>query len=485
MHGVAASRQIEREAQVALPPFTLMRRAGLAAARCALAVTPHARRIWVAAGPGNNGGDGLQAAAALHQAGKQVQVSLLGDPARLPPDAADALAAAQQAGVPIGHEAAPPWPSDLAIDALLGLGASRAPAGRLAEAVQALNRLDAPVLALDLPTGLDAERGQPLGEPCVRATHTLSLLTLKPGLFTAAGRDLAGSVWFDPLQVETTVAPDAWLAGESACAPWRRPRAHDRHKGSFGDVLVVGGAAGMSGAAWLAARAALRAGAGRVYVDPLDGHAPGVPSWPELMCRPGAAAHDDAMLRHATVVCGCGGGDAVAAVLPTVLRGAVRLVLDADGLNAIAAEPALLAELKARAGRQQATLLTPHPLEAARLLGSDAAGVQHDRLAAGRALAARCASAVLLKGAGTVCAEAGTPPIINPTGNALLATAGTGDVLAGWAGGWWAQRANASPFELATAAAWWHGHAADHAAAAGRHAPLVAGALIDAMAAPL
>jgi hydroxyethylthiazole kinase-like uncharacterized protein yjeF len=484
LHGMRASRAIELAAQQTLPPFTLMRRAGLAAARCALAIAPHARCVWVAAGPGNNGGDGLRAALELHRVGKAVTVSLLADPARLPPDAADALAAARQAGVPLIATPQPPGPCDIAIDALLGIGASRPPAGGLAQAAQTLNALAAPVLALDLPSGLDAERGQPLGPVSVRATHTLSLLTLKPGLFTGSGRELAGQVWFDDLQITPAEPPDAWLAGGEACSHWQQPRPNDRHKGSFGDVVVVGGAPGMTGAAWLAARAALRAGAGRVYVDLLDTSTAAAP-WPELMVRHRLTLDEPATLERATVVCGCGGGTAIEQTLPVVLQRAARLVLDADALNLIAARPALQALLDAR---HAPTVLTPHPLEAARLLACGAAEVQHDRLRAAQSLAERRRCVVVLKGSGSICAVPEGLASINPTGNALLSTAGTGDVLAGWTAGWWAAAGGeatlAAAQRVAMAAAWWHGHIADLSAGAGQRLPLVAAALIDAMAAP-
>jgi hydroxyethylthiazole kinase-like uncharacterized protein yjeF len=486
LHGSAASRTVERESSAGLPPHALMQRAGFAVARLALAVAPHAQRIWVAAGPGNNGGDGLQAAAALQSAGRQVTVSLLGDVAHLPDDARNACEAAYGAGVTIDSRTAPEGPVHLAIDALLGLGSSRAPEGRLAQAIAGLNGCGAPVLAVDLPSGLDAEHGALFGAAAVRADHTLSLLTLKPGLFTGQGRDHAGCVWFDPIGVAAQAPADAWLAGRDLAEEACRPRRHSQHKGSFGDVIVVGGAAGMSGAAWLAARAALAAGAGRVYVDPLDGLVlPGQAA--ELMCRPGLA-QQHAALSRATVVGGCGGGTAIAAVLPALLRHAGRLVLDADGLNAVAGDTALQALLSDRGPRGLPTLLTPHPLEAARLLGSDAAAVQQDRLGAAQRLARRFACAVVLKGSGSVCAAPAEAPLVNPTGNALLASAGTGDVLAGWAGGLWAQQSasdDASSRQaqrLGAAAAWWHGIAAEDAAFSGRRAPLGASALIEAMA---
>lgn len=458
---VAASRAIEQRAAAALPHHALMRRAGEAVARLAMAVAPHARCVRVFAGPGNNGGDGFEAAMHLRQAGRHVEILLVGDAARLPTDAATSLARALQAGAGIVDAFVEPvGPDDLAIDALLGLGAARAPDGPIAAAIGALAALPCPVLAVDLPSGLHADTGRPLGA-CVRADHTLTLLTVKPGLFTAAGRDHAGRIWFDPIGCEPgDVAPTAWLAGADHAAA--APRRHAQHKGSFGDVAVVGGARGMSGAALLAARAAHAAGAGRVFVQLLDGSGMTLdPSRPELMFRPSWSDLEPARLAASTVACGCGGGEAVAAVLPRLFAHVPRLVLDADALNAVAADANLRALLRSRGARGAATVLTPHPLEAARLLGSSAADVQADRLAAARALASACECVVLLKGSGTIVAAPDEPVLINPTGNAALATAGTGDVLAGWLAGRWSQRSDGPPASVAAGAAWAHGRAAD------------------------
>ncbi len=475
LHDAATTRAAEALALASTPPQALMQRAGLAVAQLALAWAPHAQRVQVLAGPGNNGGDGFVAALHLLRAGKAVQVAFFGDAARLPADAAWAHAAAVAAGVPV----TPTWQGDagdLAIDALLGLGTRRAPEGALADTIQQLNRSAAPVLSVDLPSGLHADTGVALGGLAVRAQATLSLLTLKPGLFTGQGRDHAGRVWLHTLGVQAGAAT-ATLTGP----PAPNVRAHVQHKGSFGDVVVVGGADGMTGAAWLAGSAALAAGAGRVYVSLLDGGPVAQPQRPELMSRSRWWLSDAATLAASTVVCGCGGGSAVAAALPALLAAAGRLVLDADALNAVAADAALATALAARATRGHPTVLTPHPLEAARLLGCSAAAVQVDRLASAHALVARFGCVVVLKGSGSIVAAPGLPPSVNPTGNALLATAGTGDVLAGWLGGLWAQQPQA-PQAAAVAAVWQHGHAADRAAAEGHSRPLRALDLIERLA---
>ncbi len=496
MYGVAATRAIEQRSAAALPEHTLMRRAGDAMARLALALAPHARCVWVAAGPGNNGGDGLEAAVQLQRRGKRVLVTLAGDPQRLPTDAQDALGRANAAGLAIAASGGPELhEADLAIDALLGIGAARAPEGPIAALIARLNAMPCPVLAVDVPSGLNVDTGQPLGQVCVAATYTLSLLTLKPGLFTGAGRDHAGQVWLEALGVDGSTdsdPPDAWLTGHADVLASNPARRHAQHKGSFGDVAIVGGAPGMTGAALLAARAAHAAGAGRVFVNLLDGGSMTHDvQRPELMFRPDWAASAPAVLAAGTVVCGCGGGGAVREVLPRLLSRVPRLVLDADALNAIAADSGLQALLTARTDAGHATVLTPHPLEAARLLGQSTATVQADRLAAAALLARRYGCVVLLKGSGTVIAAPGEVPAINPTGNASLASAGTGDVLAGWLGGLWAQAAGAlfnasnghapaiSPtaFRAAQAAAFMHGAAAD----ARWQSPLRASDLIEQM----
>jgi ADP-dependent NAD(P)H-hydrate dehydratase / NAD(P)H-hydrate epimerase len=482
LHGAANTRAWESRLAATLAPHSLMARAGWAIARCALAVAPHAQTIWVAAGGGNNGGDGLEAACHLHRAGKRVVVSLLGDPAKLPADAANAWAQLQKAGIKLLSNNAQAPAADLVIDALLGIGTQHArvlnPA--LRQVIQFINAQPAPVLAIDLPSGLNTDTGTVVDD-AVRATHTLSLLTLKPGLFTAQGRDHAGTVWFDSLQCDLTeLTADAQLLGPNASLPWRAARAHASHKGLFGDVYVIGGAPGMVGAVVLAARASLLGGAGRVFVSPLDESAPAYSlSTPELMFRHTLWQQRDA-LTHTTVVAGCGGGDAMLPAMPPLLACAPRLVLDADALNAIAEDTALWQQLEQRSRRGLATVLTPHPLEAARLLKlPNAAAVQADRLQHAQALALRLACTVVLKGSGTVIASPGGLVHINPTGNARLASAGTGDVLAGWIAGRWSARSQATSHEVACCAVWEHGAAAMQGS---QNLPLPATKLIDALA---
>lgn len=466
LYGAAATRAIERAAAAQLPEHTLMARAGLAVARLGLALAPHARTAWIACGPGNNGGDGLEAAAWLQRRGKRVVVTLAAGDTAFPPDARRALEHARAAGVAFATEAPALQPGDLSIDALLGIGSARPVEGAMAQCLQVHRTTAAVRLAVDLPSGLDAETGilatekianNPALARCSSlfpSQNTLALLTLKPGLFTTAGRDAAGQVWFDDLGVEA----DAAAASATLLArPQDAPRLHASHKGSYGDVAVIGGAPGMAGAALLAARAALHGGAGRVFVALLDASAPAFDAGePALMLREAGTLE----LQEMAVVCGCGGGDAIRAQLPKVLSTAARLVIDADALNAIAGDASLQQLLRSRAARRpDTTVLTPHPLEAARLLGSATSDVQADRLRAARELAQRFACVVVLKGSGTVIAAPGCVPAINPTGNALLATAGTGDVLAGMIGSRLA--GGAAAFDAACGAVWQHGFAAD------------------------
>jgi hydroxyethylthiazole kinase-like uncharacterized protein yjeF len=485
LHSVAATRELERQAAAGLPAHMLMQRAGLSVARLALALAPHARRIWIACGPGNNGGDGFEAAMHLHRWGKTVTLTWTGLPpgsAKQPPDAHASRERAMAAGVPMA--AAPPENFDFCVDALLGIGGALEPARPgtplMLEWLAHMQASGTPRLAVDVPTGLDADTGTfTTGLAAVTNVFTLSLLTLKPGLFTANGRDRAGQVWFDDLGTVSTQssAPQIWLLGaDHAGQAAKQVTAHDSHKGSFGDVAVLGGESTshghMAGAALLAARAALHAGAGRVFVALLGSPSMGVdPQQPELMFRSPEALD----LAQQVVVCGCGGGDAVRTALPRVLSEAHRLVLDADALNAIAKDTQLQTQLTARHHRGYATVLTPHPLEAARLAGTSAKEVQAGRLACAQQLAERFQCVVVLKGSGTVIAAPGRPSAVNSSGNALLATAGTGDVLAGMLGAGMAGGMEA--FEAACSAVFAHGRIADEWPARGGGQALTASAL--------
>ena len=430
-----------------------MERAGRAAADCALAMLC-GNVVLVLAGPGNNGGDALEAAANLAQAGIAVSVLHLAASGAVSAETGRALARARASDAHFVDTL--PAQCDLVIDGLFGIGLARALAGAARELVLAVNRLGAPILALDVPSGLDADTGALAGPDgvAVRAARTITFIADKPGLHTFAGRDHAGQVCVAALGIEALPPASAGLNDLSCFAHQLAPRMHNSHKGSFGEVAIIGGAAGMTGAAVLAARGALFTGAGRVFVATLD---PG-PAYdsmqPEIMFRSASSFNGS----DSTLVLGPGMGDGATAIraLVKALDGPSPLVLDADALNLIAAS----VDLQARAsGRAAPAVMTPHPLEAARLLGVTAGVVQADRLAAAREIAARFGAVVVLKGSGSVVAKSDGMAIINPTGNPGLATGGTGDVLAGVCGSLLAQ--GWSAWEAALGAVWMHGAAAD------------------------
>jgi ADP-dependent NAD(P)H-hydrate dehydratase / NAD(P)H-hydrate epimerase len=471
LYSVESIRAIEHSAAKALGEGVLMQRAGQAAARFALELLGDSRHLPVllVAGPGNNGGDALDTAATLREAGIEALVLHLPGDAAPPPETAQALQRARSAGVRFLHQLPDNAPLGLVVDGMFGIGLTRPLQGPYAEVARRLNTFGCPVLALDVPSGLDADTGAVVGtsddRAAVTATHTITFIGDKPGLQTADGRDHAGTVRVDDLGIEANHfvpaaarlnAPDLFrLDLEMA----RRPQ--NTHKGSFGDVVVVGGAHGMAGAAVLAARGALLSGAGRVFVTALDPALAYDSVHPELMFRD-AGSFD---FNGRTVVAGPGMGEAptAARLLAKVIDGASPLVLDADALNRLSGD----AELQGRvAHRQAATVLTPHPLEAARLLGVTSAVVQADRIEAARELAGRFAATVVLKGSGTVIAGGEANALaINTTGNPALATAGTGDVLSGVCGALLAQ--GWSAYTAALCAVWVHGAAADELVASG------------------
>jgi hydroxyethylthiazole kinase-like uncharacterized protein yjeF len=447
LHNIAQARALEAAHTPADAGPTLMQAAGLALAKLTLALVPHAKVIWIACGPGNNGGDGLEAAAHLRRWGKQVVVSLAHDPDKSPTDARKAWKAARAADVRFADTA--PEQFDAGIDALFGISNPRPLTATYANWAQRMNASGVPTIAVDVPSGLQADTGT-VTELHVVADYTLSLLTLKPGLFTGSGRDACGEIWFHDLGIAAPIAPCAVLQGHSL----QRPRPHASHKGSYGDVCVVGGAAGMTGAALLAGRSALYGGAGRVFVCPLGAADPNLDATlPELMFR----RFTDLDWKDMTLVAGCGGGQTILEYLPRILREARQLVLDADALNRIAEVQALQALFAQRT--PGSTVMTPHPLEAARLLGTSVADIQADRLAAAQTLAQRYQCVVVLKGSGSITAAPDATPRINPTGNAKLASAGTGDVLAGLVGA--RLSGGLGAMDAAAEAVYQHGQAAD------------------------
>jgi hydroxyethylthiazole kinase-like uncharacterized protein yjeF len=428
---IAAVRALERAAG----DFPLMERAGAAAAGQARLLAPRtADPVAIFAGPGNNGGDAFVVARHLREWSYPVSVVFDADPSRLPPDARKAHGRYVAAGG--ATVTAPPALSEcsLIVDGLFGIGLARPLTGTYAEWIAAINRSDCRVLALDIPTGLDADSGV-AQRPAVQATHTATFIALKPGLLTGDGVDFAGRVMLHDLGIDPQ--RDDVECGSYVDWPfarqWLRTRRRNSHKGSFGTLGILGGAHGMTGAPLLAGRAALCAGAGKVIIgfasDPGDPRLPVDPAAPELMLR----SADELFRADLTaLVVGPGLSQSRHAfdLLARAISRPLPLILDADALNLIALEPALGQRLRSREPAH-AVLFTPHPAEAARLLQASTSVVQNGRLAAARELASRFAASVALKGAGTVCAHPGGAWSINGTGNPGLASGGTGDVLAG------------------------------------------------------
>jgi hydroxyethylthiazole kinase-like uncharacterized protein yjeF len=421
----------------------LMERAGAAAAEAALRLAgDRGRPVAVLAGPGNNGGDALVAARVLRSRFEDVHVVFTGEASRLPGDAQAAYRAFREAGGTTSAEPPAVRPS-LVVDGLLGIGLARPPEGREADLVLWANAAGAPILALDIPTGLDARTGQ-AHAPAIRAAATATFLALKPGLLTADGPDHCGEISVHTLGLDLAAAAQgrrlAWDPLAAALPAVLARRTRNVNKGTFGTLGILGGSEGMGGALILAGRAAMRIGAGKVWLGFLMADPPKLDTgMPELMLRHAGAvlgAQPDALV----VGPGLGTSDAARSLLARALALQIPIALDADALNLIARDAALLAATQARGAP---TLATPHPGEAARLLRVDVAVVQNDRMAAARALSERLAANVVLKGAGSVLAHPDGTFDINASGGPALATAGSGDVLCGLLGALLAQQLDA------------------------------------------
>ncbi len=494
------------------PKISLMQRAGDAVAKLALKLARTGKRkvsaILVLAGPGNNGGDAWVAAAALQKAGQRVTVIALGDHKFSEPAAKRAHAAFVRAKGLVRKDIPMDENFALIIDGLFGIGLVRAPAGAFANVIARVNELrnrlgnpgekpdgksvakpaGTPVLSIDIPSGLVADTGVALGE-AIHADHTITFLGLKPGLFTGEGKDHAGEVHLEMLGVAASGEPGATgelLTAENvrALIPARR---HHSHKGTYGNVGIVGGAEGMVGAAVLAARAALYMGPGKVFLGIVAKDVPAHdPLNPEIMFR---KADDLAMADEITVLAigmGMGVDKSAPRLLSTALGRELPMVLDADALNLIAATPSFgstLSALSAKAStgapsrlqmpetsRQRwSFVLTPHPGEAARLMNVSVAHLQADRVTSALALARRFNGIVVLKGAGTVIAAPDGRYFINTSGNPGMASGGMGDALSGMIAAFLAQGLDA--LDAARLAVYLHGAAADACMAHGM-APL-------------
>lgn len=484
--GSGTMRALDRHTidKLGVPGDLLMESAGRAVAAEVLswlADLPSDAEVAVVCGSGNNGGDGLVVARHLALLDVPVRVILLADPERLRGDAAVNLERARAIGVPLVASDLPLPPCGVVVDAIFGTGLSRPVAGSAAAAIQAINRHRASrprgqvyVVSVDVPSGLDSDTGQPQGEP-VRADATVSLALPKLALALEPGRSLAGRVRVARIGIADSapgVRHDAELWSPQAAGRALPERPPDGHKGRFGHVLIVAGSAGKTGAAALAATAAGRAGAGLVTLAcPASLNPVLEVKCTEAMTAPLAdtaegdlaAAAEHAVLALAAerdvVAMGPGIGRSEEAQL--LMRALARrvvcpLVIDADGLFPFAEDASALK------ARRAPTILTPHPGEAARLLGRSAGAVNRDRVRTARELAELTGSIVVLKGAATVSADPNGRVVVNPTGGPALATGGTGDVLTGVVAGFLAQ--GLDPLESAAAAAYLHGASADRLA---------------------
>jgi hydroxyethylthiazole kinase-like uncharacterized protein yjeF len=448
-------RAAERQWLESHPDDALMERAGATAAELAGTLASESGEpVLILAGPGNNGGDALVAARRLTEQGFRVVVLSRADPARLPPDAARAWQAWRESGGSILADIPPAQRASLVIDGLFGVGLTRDVAGAEANWIMQVNEWACPKLALDVPSGLDSDSGRIRG-CAVRADHTLTFLGLKPGLLTGDGPDYAGVLHIDSLGVDAAAMPVT--PGIALTQPEERhrlpARVQNSHKGLYGHVGIIGGASGMVGACLIAGRAALQSGAGSVSLGTLDERIVVDYGEPRLMF----AAPESLLQAHLHVLAigpGLGQTTRAHALLNAALAAPCPLLLDADALNLLALDP----ELARQAARRSCpTLLTPHPGEAARLLGLTGANVQANRIESAQNLSAQYHAHVALKGAGTVIAHPGGRYAINTSGGPWLAQAGSGDRLSGMVTALLGQGMAAG--DALEAATWLHGQA--------------------------
>jgi len=488
IHTAAELREIDAHASrvLGVPPLLLMENAGRAVAQAAIDIA-RGGRVWVVCGKGNNGGDGWVAARHLAASGASVRAVSLCEPSELRGDALLNANAALACGVPRCASLDEAGAGDLVVDGILGTGIARPAEGRALDAIRAVNATrarGAKVLSIDLPSGVDGDVDVVRGE-AVRADFTVTLHALKPALTQYPARALAGEIRVGSLGIPGLFAPGPvrrWSTRDLV-APLLPRRAPDAHKGTAGHVLIVAGSAGKSGAAILATRGALRAGAGLVTVA----SAPEVidrilPAMPEAMAHPLRAMDGESLLealqgRDVLVIGpGIARTEATGAVIVELLSHVeVPAVVDADGLNALAAARESLQHL---AGARVTPVLTPHPAELARLLECSIADVQADRFGAATRAARDFRAHVVLKGAASVLAHPDGSLEVNSTGNPAMASGGTGDVLAGACGALLAQ--GLAPADAALVGMYVHGRAGD-VAAEGRTRGLLAWDLAEAL----
>ena len=452
-------QNLEMRAANQLGADTLMKRAGAAAAELIMKRLEDAgveqRRVTLLVGPGNNGGDALACACELREKGAVVNVVL---PGGRRPTSALALAQLErwtQAGGTTYDDPYMTEKADGVVDGLFGTGLAKPITGDYLDAVLWFNERQALKVSLDIPSGLNPVTGHWTGSyPGCSADVTITFLCVKSGLYMCEGADAAGEIVLNELDVSVPLSPLS-VIGTDEFPRVLRPRVKNSHKGDYGSVAVIGGTDGMIGASILAARAALISGAGRVTLECRAEHAPHVDMvYPEIMFATKPVNLED----FDAIVLGCGLGTSAEAKARVIeaLNCQKPLILDADALNIIAADIKLQDMVLAR---RAPTVLTPHPGEAARLLRRDTAGVTADRVAACRELAVQTGAIVVLKGAGTVISMRSSRTWINPTGSPMLATGGSGDVLAGMIGAMFAQ--GYDMVESVLAAVYFHGLSAE------------------------
>lgn len=463
---IAAARRLDAQASALLGDggASLMQQAGLAAFHCLLERWPQAQRIGVVVGAGNNGGDGYVLAGLARAAGRQVTVLRLATdaPATTLSQQAEQAFIAASGGVTHFDGGLPPV--DLLVDAMFGIGLNRAPAGGAADLINAITASGLPVLSLDVPSGVDAQTGNVPGV-AIRATVTLQFIVRHQGLYTGAALEHVGGRRLAAL--ELPAGADQGVQHSAEC--WQQPRLRaqlparraNTHKGESGHVLCVGGNLGSGGAVMLASESALRAGAGLVSVATRAPHvAPLLARLPEAMVHAVQDAQDlQALLPRAGVIAigpGLGQDDWAHELWRQVLASGKPLVIDADALNLLAKAPQPLGD----------AILTPHPGEAARLLGLSTAQVQADRFTAAKALADRFHAVVVLKGAGSVVAAPDSVPRVIAAGNPGMAVGGMGDLLTGIVAALRAQ--GLGTFDAASTGALLHSLAGDAAASDGQ-----------------
>lgn len=452
-------QNLEMRAANQLGADTLMKRAGAAAAELIMKRLEDAgveqRRVTLLVGPGNNGGDALACACELREKGAVVNVVL---PGGRRPTSALALAQLErwtQAGGTTYDDPYMTEKADCVVDGLFGTGLAKPITGDYLDAVLWFNERQALKVSLDIPSGLNPVTGHWTGSyPGCSADVTITFLCVKSGLYMCEGADAAGEIVLNELDVSVPLSPLS-VIGTDEFPRVLRPRVKNSHKGDYGSVAVIGGTDGMIGASILAARAALISGAGLVTLECRAEHAPHVDMvYPEIMFATKPVNLED----FDAIVLGCGLGTSAEAKARVIeaLNCQKPLILDADALNIIAADIKLQDMVLAR---RAPTVLTPHPGEAARLLRRDTAGVTADRVAACRELAVQTGAIVVLKGAGTVISMRSSRTWINPTGSPMLATGGSGDVLAGMIGAMFAQ--GYDMVESVLAAVYFHGLSAE------------------------